>query len=81
MGNLEARIDWGPNVEVSLFYDTGSVRNAILEQGSDEFRSSAGLGLHYLTPIGPMGVYYGHKLDRKANESAGSFHFTIGFRF
>jgi outer membrane protein insertion porin family len=79
--NIEARIDWGPNVEVSLFYDTGAVRNAILDQGSDEFRSSAGLGLHYLTPIGPMGVYYGHKLDRKANESAGSFHFTIGFRF
>jgi len=81
LGNIEARIDWGPNVEVSLFYDTGAVRNAILDQGSDEFRSSAGLGLHYLTPIGPMGVYYGHKLDRKANESAGSFHFTIGFRF
>jgi len=81
LGNIEARIDWGPNVEFSLFYDMGAVRNAILDEGSDEFRSSAGLGLHYLTPIGPIGVYYGHKLDRKANESAGSFHFTIGFRF
>ena len=81
LGNLEARMDWGPNLEVSLFYDTGAVRNAILDQGSDEFRSSAGLGLHYLTPIGPVGVYYGHKLDRKHDESAGCFHFTIGFRF
>jgi outer membrane protein insertion porin family len=81
LGNIEARMDWGPNLEVSVFYDTGAVRNAILDQGSDEFRSSAGLGLHYLTPIGPVGVYYGHKLDRKANESAGSFHFTVGFRF
>jgi outer membrane protein insertion porin family len=81
LGNIEARIDWGPNFEFSLFYDTGAVKNAILDQGSDEFRSSAGVGLHYLTPIGPMGVYYGHKLDRKAHESAGSFHFTIGFRF
>jgi outer membrane protein insertion porin family len=81
LGNLEARMDWGPNLEVSVFYDTGAVRNAILDQGSNEFRSSAGLGLHYLTPIGPMGVYYGHKLDRKHNESAGSFHFTVGFRF
>ena len=81
LGNIEARIDWGPNFEFSLFYDVGAVRNAILDQGSNEFRSSAGVGLHYLTQIGPMGVYYGHKLDRKANESAGSFHFTIGFRF
>jgi len=81
LGNLEARIDLGPNFELSFFYDTGSVKNAILDQGSDDFRSSVGVGLHYLTQIGPMGVYYGHILDRKANESAGSFHFTIGFRF
>ena len=81
LGNLEARIDLGPNFELSFFYDTGSVKNAILDQGSDDFRSSVGVGLHYLTQIGPMGVYYGHKLDRKANEGAGRFHFTIGFRF
>ncbi len=81
LGNLEARIDWGANFEFSLFYDLGSVRNAMLDQGSNELRSSAGVGLHYLTPIGPMGVYYGHKLDRKHNESAGSFHVTVGFRF
>ncbi|MBC2696672.1 MAG: outer membrane protein assembly factor BamA [Desulfobacteraceae bacterium] len=81
LGNIEARIDLGPNFELSFFYDTGSIKNAILDQDSDDFRSSVGVGLHYLTQIGPMGVYYGHKLDRKANESAGSFHFTIGFRF
>jgi len=81
LGNIEARIDLGPNFELSFFYDMGSIKNAILDQGSDDFRSSVGVGLHYLTQIGPMGVYYGHKLDRKANESAGSFHFTIGFRF
>lgn len=81
LGNIEARIDLGPDFELSFFYDTGSIKNAILDQGSDDFRSSVGVGLHYLTQIGPMGVYYGHKLDRKADESAGSFHFTIGFRF
>jgi len=81
LGNIETRIDLGPNFEVSFFYDIGSVRNAVVEAGSDEFRSSVGVGLHYVTPIGPMGVYYGHKLNRKDNESAGRFHFTIGFRF
>jgi outer membrane protein insertion porin family len=81
LGNIEARIDLGPDFELSFFCDTGSIKNAIFDQGSDDFRSSVGVGLHYLTQIGPMGVYYGHKLDRKANESAGSFHFTIGFRF
>jgi len=81
LGNIETRIDLGPNFEFSFFYDIGSVRNAIVDEGSDEFRSSIGVGLHYITPIGPMGAYYGHKLSRKDNESAGRFHFTIGFRF
>jgi len=81
LGNIEARFDLGPDFEFSLFYDIGSVRNAIVDKGSDEFRSSAGIGFHYFTPIGPIGVYYGHKLDRKPGESAGRFHFTIGFRF
>jgi outer membrane protein insertion porin family len=81
LGNIETRIDLGPNFEVSFFYDIGSVRNAVVEAGSDEFRSSVGIGLHYITQIGPMGAYYGHKLNRKDNESSGRFHFTIGFRF
>jgi outer membrane protein insertion porin family len=81
LGNIETRIDLGSNFEFSFFYDIGSVRNAIVDEGSDELRSSIGVGLHYITPIGPMGAYYGHKLNRQDNESAGRFHFTIGFRF
>ena len=81
LGNIETRIDLGPNFEFSFFYDIGSVRNAVIDVGSDEFRSSVGVGLHYITQIGPMGVYYGHKLNRRENESAGRLHFTIGFRF
>ncbi len=42
LGNIETRIDLGPNFEVSFFYDIGSVRNAVVEAGSDEFRSSVG---------------------------------------
>lgn len=81
LGNIESRLGLGSDFEFSLFYTIGSVRNALVDEGSDEFRSSAGVGLHYFTPIGPVGVYYGHKLDRKAQESTGEFHFTIGFRF
>jgi outer membrane protein insertion porin family len=81
LGNIEARIDLGSDFEFSFFYDIGSVRNAVVEAGSDGFRSSAGVGLHYITQIGPVGAYYGYKLNRKENESAGRFHFTIGFRF
>jgi outer membrane protein insertion porin family len=81
LGNIESRFALGPDFEFSLFYTMGSIRNALVDEGSDEFRSSAGIGLHYFTPVGPVGVYYGHKIDRKEQESSGEFHFTIGFRF
>jgi outer membrane protein insertion porin family len=81
LGNIETRVGLGPDFEVSFFYDIGSVRNAVVDEGSNEFRSSVGMGLHYFTPIGPVGIYYGHKLDRNEGESAGRFHFTLGFRF
>jgi outer membrane protein insertion porin family len=81
LGNAETRVGLGSNFELSFFYDIGSIRNAVVNEGSDEFRSSVGMGLHYFTPIGPVGFYYGHKLERKPGESAGRFHLTLGFRF
>lgn len=88
LANIEARIYLGFNLQFSMFYDTGSVRDAVdnpgskgFFSGSNEFRSGVGAGLHYLTPVGPIGVYYGHKLDRLPDESPGEFYFTIGFRF
>jgi outer membrane protein insertion porin family len=81
LGSLEARYDLGRNFEASLFLDTGSVRQAVVEEGDDDFRWAAGVGLGYLTPIGPIGLFYGHKLDRRENESAGQFHLTIGYSF
>ena len=61
--------------------DIGSVQQTLVEGGSDRFRPSVGLGLRYITPIGPMGLLYGHKLDREEGESAGRFHLSIGYSF
>lgn len=43
-----------------------------------DIRNSAGLGLRYLTPVGPISLEYGFKIDRREGESLGAFHFTIG---
>ena len=81
VGSLEARIELGMNVELTTFFDIGSVQQTLVEDGSDRFRASVGLGLRYITPIGPMGLLYGHKLDRREGESAGRFHLSIGYSF
>jgi outer membrane protein insertion porin family len=81
LASLEARVDLGHDFELTGFVDTGSVRDAEVAAGGEDFRWSAGLGLQYVTPIGPIGVFYGHKLDRRESESAGQFHLSIGYAF
>ncbi len=81
LGSAEARFDIGLNFEAAVFFDTGAVRDSLVDAGSDEFRQSAGLALRYITPIGPIGAMYGWKLDRRAGESPGAFHFSIGYTF
>ncbi|HSO18972.1 MAG TPA: outer membrane protein assembly factor BamA, partial [Desulfosarcina sp.] len=81
VGSLEGRIDLGFNLELTAFFDVGSVQDALVDEGSDRFRPTVGMGLRYITPIGPMGLLYGHKLDRESGESAGRWHLSIGYSF
>lgn len=80
--SLEMRYEMNKNFELALFLDTGAIRDVETDVGGeDDFRHAAGLGLRYLTPVGPIGLSYGHKLDRRQGESPGRFHFTIGYTF
>jgi outer membrane protein insertion porin family len=80
-GSMEARIELTREWETALFYDTGAVRRTFVDAGSDEFRASVGIGLRYITPIGPMGLLYGYKLNRKDGESPGKINFSVGYTF
>jgi len=81
LGSLEARYDLGKNLEATMFYDIGKVSTTQENDTSESFRDSVGIGLRYITPIGPIGILYGHKLDPQSNESAGCFHFSLGYTF
>ena len=81
VGSVEARIDLGHNFELATFYDVGRVTDTFDEVGPDEFRSSVGVGLRYVTPIGPIGFLYGYKLDRQEDEDSGRLHFSVGYTF
>jgi outer membrane protein insertion porin family len=85
VGSFEVRFDIGWKLDLPIFFDTGSVQDIIeVNEGSlDEFRSSYGLGLRYMTAIGPIGLLYGWKLDVKEEEgeSPGRWHLSIGYTF
>jgi len=80
-GSAEARIDLGRNVEFTLFYDVGYVGSTYVESLSEDTRSSVGVGLRYITPVGPIGFLYGLKLAPEEGESPGRLHFSIGYTF
>ena len=81
LGSVEARYDLGADYEFALFFDTGALTE-VKEPGiSESFRSSVGLGLRRQTPVGPISLLYGWKLDPRAGESKGAFYFSMGYTF
>jgi outer membrane protein insertion porin family len=64
-----------------IFIDSGNVWLKDRDVDLFNLRLSAGFGLRYKTPIGPISLDYGFKLNRKDQESRGSIHFSIGARF
>ncbi|MBW2676838.1 MAG: BamA/TamA family outer membrane protein [Deltaproteobacteria bacterium] len=81
VASAEARLDLGRNFELSIFYDVGYLDDTSGLAVTDNVRDSIGTGLRYVTPIGAIGVLYGHKLDPRPDESPGRFHLSIGYTF
>jgi len=80
MSNIELRTYVGKGFSIVGFLDGGNVWRRTVNMDLT-LRYTAGLGIRYRTPVGPIRVDYGHKLDRKEGESAGEFHFSIGHAF
>ena len=81
IGNAEWRIPVTGGFEVALFVDVGNTWADPKNVNLGEIRTGAGIGLHYLTPVGPLRLEYGLKLDRKPGEDAGAFAFAVGYPF
>jgi len=65
-----------------FFYDTGSVQKDGYRIQFDELRESAGYGIRWFSPMGPIRLEYGYILDPKGDESSdGRWEFTIGTMF
>jgi len=81
IGNVEWRIPVASGFEIALFVDAGNTWANPTNVNLGEIRTGAGIGLHYLTPVGPLRLEYGVKLDRKPGEDPGAFAFAVGYPF
>jgi len=62
-----------------VFFDAGNTWNG--GYSLNDLRKSAGLGIRWYSPIGPLRLEYGYVLDRGKNlndDTVGRFEFTIG---
>ena len=79
---FEPRYSITDSVKVGVFFDAGRVH--VDDFKPLKLRTSAGLGLKYVTPVGSLDFDYGIKLQRKISpdgnrDSLGRFHLSIGF--
>jgi outer membrane protein insertion porin family len=82
LGGVEMRHNLTRAFQVATFLDTGNVYPEAGDLALSDLRWSAGLGLRYRTPIGPIRVDWGYVLrPRPGDEGRSRFHLSIGHAF
>ncbi len=66
---LDAANIWGVDYDSSI------------DDKSDDFRSSIGIGLNWLTPIGPLSFSYAEPITKNASDILERFRFNLGTTF
>ncbi len=79
--NLEYRFPLFGPVGGTVFYDAGNVWADWRDIDFGEVRNGLGVGLRYLSPIGPLRVDIGWKLDREPFEDPFAFSVSFGNPF
>jgi outer membrane protein insertion porin family len=81
LGGAELRYNLTRSFQLATFLDLGNVYPEIGDLRLSDLRSSTGLGVRYMTPIGPVRLDWGYVLDRQPGEKPSRFHLTIGHAF
>lgn len=69
------------NLNGVVFLDMGSVWDMKTGFKSSEIRKSIGLGIRWISPLGPLRIEWGYNLDKKPKEDSSNFNFQVGGSF
>ena len=61
-----------------VFFDAGNAFDDSAFWNPSSLKKSAGAGVRWYSPIGPLRLEYGFKLDRQGDESPGKWEFSVG---
>lgn len=65
-----------------MFFDAGQVLNDDEDWGdTDSIKTAVGLGIRWLSPMGPLRVVWGFNLDPEPDESESVWDFSVGGTF
>jgi len=84
--NLETRAPYWKGVQVVWFLDAGNVYRRVSDISLAELRYSSGVGFRYRSPIGPLRVDWGWKLNTELLQGGGRersnvLHISLGQAF
>ncbi len=79
--NEEMRITLPRSWGLVFFLDHGNVWQRYTDIALSQIKSTVGAGVRYNTPVGPLRLDGGYKLNRESEEDAFAIHFTLGHAF
>ncbi|MBC8097082.1 MAG: BamA/TamA family outer membrane protein, partial [Akkermansiaceae bacterium] len=81
VGNVEFEQGLTPKWSLVIFGDGVGFAQRIQDYPMNETLFSVGGGLRWKTIIGPVRIEYGHNLNPRRGDPAGTLHFSLGFPF
>jgi outer membrane protein insertion porin family len=71
------------NMDLIMFADVGNVWGVDYNNSLDDsdIRSSIGVGLDWLTPVGPLSFSFAHPISKKNTDITETFRFNLGTTF
>ena len=82
--NLPTILSTVENIDFSYFIDIANVWGVDYDSSIDDanaIRSSTGIGLDLLTPIGPLSFSLTHPISKKSTDKTETFRFNLGTTF
>ena len=82
--NLPSLLSTVENIDFSYFVDIANVWGIDYDGGiddSNQIRSSTGIAIDYLSPIGPMNFSFTQPITKKSSDKTEAFRFNLGTSF